>query len=49
MIKVNVPIKVETRGSISLGPMPGTPEYEQEQRAKREAEQLEQERPKKVE
>jgi hypothetical protein len=35
MIKLNMPIKVETKGSISLGPAPGTPEFDEEQ-AKRE-------------
>lgn len=38
MSKLNIPfpIKVEMRGHVSLGPVPGTPEYEEEQRLKKE-------------
>lgn len=37
MIKVPLPIRVVTRGKITLGPKPGTPEFEEEQRKKAEA------------
>jgi len=36
-MKINIPLKAEVRGRISLGPVPGTPEYEEEQRKKRRA------------
>jgi hypothetical protein len=36
-MKINIPLKIHTRGKITLGPKPGTPEYEQEQREKEKA------------
>jgi len=38
-MKLTLPIKVVARGKITLGPKPGTPEYEVEQ-AERRARQL---------
>ena len=31
-MKIAIPLKMKVRGTISLGPRPGTPEFEQEQR-----------------
>lgn len=33
-MNINIPIKVEIRGRVTLGPVPGTPEFEEEQRCK---------------
>jgi hypothetical protein len=39
MTKIALPIKVVTRGKLTTGPKPGTPEYEQEQAERRAKEQ----------
>jgi hypothetical protein len=33
-MKISIPIKVKVHGKITLGPVPGTPEFAEEQRCK---------------
>lgn len=44
-MKIAVPLKMKVRGTMSLGPKPGTPEFEEEQRARAERAEREQKPP----